>query len=146
MGMEEIFNGITIKPGKPTIFGKIGSTYVLNLPGNPLAAALIFEVFGTIILQKLSGNKNIYHNLIHTKLGNDLPNKQGRTTVIPGWFDGEYFTPAEKIFPGMVGVLHKCNSIMILNKYLSSLAKDDPVKIFPINWKFFTHEPKDFFN
>jgi molybdopterin molybdotransferase len=41
-----IFEKIEIKPGKPTTFGRIGSTYVLNLPGNPLAAALIFEIFG----------------------------------------------------------------------------------------------------
>lgn len=146
MGMEEIFNGILIKPGKPTVFGKIGSTYILNLPGNPLAAALIFEVFGTIILQKLSGNKNIYHNIIHTKLSIDLKNKQGRTTLVPGFFDGEYFTPSEKRFPGMVGVLHKCNSMMILNRNLTGLLKEDPVKIVPINWKFYTDEPKDFFN
>ncbi len=146
MGMEVIFDGIHIKPGKPTVFGKIGSTYILNLPGNPLAAALIFEVFGTVILQKLSGNKNIYHNLIHTKLSEDLKNKQGRTTLVPGFFDGEYFTPSEKRFPGMVGVLHKCNSMMILNKNLTGLLKNDPVKIVPINWKFFSDEQKDFFN
>lgn len=146
MGMEEIFNGILIKPGKPTVFGKIGSTYILNLPGNPLAAALIFEVFGTVILQKLSGSKNIYHNVIHTKLSEDLKNKQGRTTLVPGFFDGEYFTPSEKRFPGMVGVLHKCNSMMILNKNLTGLLKEDAVKIVPINWKFFTDEAKDFFN
>lgn len=146
IGMEEIFNGILIKPGKPTVFGKIGSTYILNLPGNPLAAALIFEVFGTVILQKLSGSKNIYHNVIHTKLSEDLKNKQGRTTLVPGFFDGEYFTPSEKRFPGMVGVLHKCNSMMILNKNLTGLLKEDAVKIVPINWKFFTDEAKDFFN
>lgn len=146
MGMEIIFEGVFIKPGKPAIFGKIGSTYILNLPGNPLSASLIFEVFGTIILQKLCGSKNIFHNTISTKLSEDLKNKQGWTTLVPGFFDGEYFTPSQKRFPGMVGVLHKCNSMMILNRNLTGLLKDDPVKIVPINWKFFTDEPKDFFN
>jgi len=146
MGMEILFDGISIKPGQPTIFGKIGSTYVLNLPGNPLSAALIFEIFGTIILQKLSGNKNIFHNVIHAKLEDDLKNKQGRTTIIPGFFDGEYFIPSPKIFPGMVGVLYKCNSLIVLNKNLSGLLKDDLVKIIPINWKFYTEKEKDFFN
>ena len=114
--MEVLFDGITIKPGKPTVFGKIGDTYVLNLPGNPLAAALIFEIFGKIILQKLTGNKNIYHNTLHTKIKNEFYNKKGRTTLIPGFFDGEFFNPSEKRSPGMVGVLHNCNAIMILNK------------------------------
>lgn len=144
--MEVLFDGITIKPGKPTVFGKIGNTYVLNLPGNPLAAALIFEIFGTSILQKLTGNKNIYHNYIATKISEDLPNKKGRTTLIPGFFDGEHFTPSHKRLPGMVGVLHNCNSMIVLNKYNEIIKKDEPVKVLPINWKFFTDIEKDFFN
>ncbi len=144
--MEILFDGITIKPGKPTLFGKIGKTYVLNLPGNPLAAALIFEAFGKIILQKLAGNKNIYHNYIETKLGEILYNKKGRTTIIPGFFDGSVFSPSSKRLPGMVGVLHNCNSMMILGKNIEQIEKDAIVKILPINWKFFTDIKKDFFN
>jgi len=144
--MEVLFDGITIKPGKPTLFGKIGKTYVLNLPGNPLAAALIFEAFGKIALQKLAGNKNIYHNYIETKLGEELKNKQGRTTLIPGFFDGTYFIPSKKRLPGMVGVLHNCNSMMVLGKNIEFIKKDDVVKILPINWNFFTDIKKDFFN
>jgi len=144
--MELLFDGITIKPGKPTVFGKIGNTYVLNLPGNPLAASLIFEIFGKIILQKLTGNKNIYHNTLFTKIKYDFHNKKGRTTLIPGFFDGEFFTPSEKRAPGMVGVLHNCNAIMVLNKQNEKINKNESVKILPINWKFFTDIEKDFFN
>ena len=46
----------------------------------------------------------------------------------------------------MVGVLHKCNSIMVLNKQNESLEKEALVKILPINWKFFTDVEKDYFN
>jgi len=46
----------------------------------------------------------------------------------------------------MVGVLHKCNSMIILNKNLTGLLKDDSVKVIPINWKFYTDIQKDFFN
>ena len=144
--IEVLFDGLAVKPGKPTVFGKIGNTYVLNLPGNPLAAALIFETFGKIILQILTGNKNIYHNFINTKLSEELPNKKGRTTIIPGFFDGEYFTPSQKRMPGMVGVLHNCNSMIILDKHNEKIEKDEIVKVLPINWKFFTDTKKDFFS
>jgi molybdopterin molybdotransferase len=99
----KIFQGIVIKPGKPTLFGRINDTYILNLPGNPLAAALIFELFGKIILQILTGSKDIYHNTIKAKLKNNLKNKKGRPTIIPGFFDGEFFKPSHKRSPGMVG-------------------------------------------
>lgn len=144
--MDMLFNGIAMKSKKPTIFGKIGATYILNLPGNPLATTLLFEIFGTLIIQKLSGSKNIFHNYISTKLSEDLKNKKGRITIIPGWFDGDCFTPSKKKFPGMVGILHKCNSMIILSQNTTGILKGDSVKVIPINWKFYTDIQKDFFN
>jgi molybdenum cofactor synthesis domain-containing protein len=32
---EVIFHGIAVKPGKPTLLGKVGATPVLGMPGNP---------------------------------------------------------------------------------------------------------------
>ena len=144
--LEILFDGITIKPGKPTVFGKINNTYILNLPGNPLAAALIFEMFGKSILQILTGNKKIHHNYIKAVMKKELINKKGRTTIIPGFFDGETFEASEKRLPGMVGVLHNCNSLIILNKYKEDMKENESVKVLPINWKFFTDVKKDFFN
>ncbi len=40
-GFKETFHGIKVKPGHPTMFGKIGDTYIIALAGNPLAAILI---------------------------------------------------------------------------------------------------------
>jgi len=144
--METFFEGISIKPGKPTVFGKINNTYILNLPGNPLAAALIFEVFGKIIMQKLLGSTNVYHNTLLAKMGKELKNKKGRTTIIPGFFDGEYFSASEKRAAGMVGVLHNSNALIILDKETENIEKETIVKVLPINWKFFTNKEKDYFN
>ena len=142
--IEYIFDGITIKPGKPTIFGKIDDTLVLNLVGNPLASQLIFELFGKVIIQKLSGSNNTFHNTIQAKLQEDLSNKQGRHTIIPGHFDGEYFTPSKKRNPGMVSILNCCNAIIILNKDVKDLSANATVNVLPLNWKFFTNKEKDF--
>ncbi len=144
LGFKTFFDGIMIKPGKPTILGKIGNTHILNLPGNPLASALIFELFGKLIIQKLIGSQETNHNYITTKIGEDLKNKKGRITVIPGFFDGECFISEKKRSPGMVSTLASCNSLIILDKNVSTLNKDTKVKILPINWKFFTKQNKDF--
>ena len=82
-----LFDGIQIKPGKPTIFGKIKNTYILNLPGNPLASALIFELFGKLIIQKLLASNEIYQNYILGKIDQTFKTKKGRVTVIPGMFE-----------------------------------------------------------
>jgi molybdopterin molybdotransferase len=144
LGFETIFDGIIIKPGKPTVFGKIGHTYVLNLPGNPLAAGLIFEMFGKIAVESLKGSSKKYHGFILAKLGVDIKNKAGRITLMPGFFDGERFVPALKMSPGMVSVLSDCNSMIALDSDVADLKQNDVVKVLPINWKFLTNEYKDF--
>jgi len=141
---ETIFEGIVIKPGKPTVFGKIGNCFILNLPGNPLASAMIFEMFGKLILQKLLNSNETNHNYIETKIDEDLSNKAGRVTLLPGFFDGSKFTVSQKRSPGMVSVLSSCNALLALDENVSQIKKDSPVKILPINWKFFTNEKKDF--
>ena len=140
-----LFDGIQIKPGKPTIFGKIKNTYILNLPGNPLASALIFELFGKLIIQKLLASNEIYQNYILGKIDQTFKTKKGRVTVIPGMFDGEYFSISPNRSPGMVSVLSSCNSMIILDDEVEIIEKERLVKILPINWKFLSTKEKDFY-
>jgi molybdopterin molybdotransferase len=142
--MESIFSGIVIKPGKPTVFGKINNAFVLNLPGNPLASQIIFEMFGTILIQNLKGNKDIYHKPIEAKIKTKLSNKKGRITLIPGIFDGEYFTPSTKRGPGMVSVLNQCDSFMVVDENVETIEKNSTIKILEINNKRFLDDQKDF--
>lgn len=144
LGFQTLFDGILIKPGKPTVFGKINDTFILNLPGNPLACSLIFELFGKIIVQKLKGAKAISPNVIVGKMQESLKNKAGRITLIPGFFDGEYFSASSKRSPGMVNVLNHCNAIIALDEKVEHLKAEAKVNILPINWQFFTDKAKDF--
>ncbi len=123
LDFETLFDGIDVKPGKPTVFGKIKNTYILNLPGNPLASALIFEMFGKILIQKLLGEKNIYPNYILGKLKESFFTKKGKTTIIPGFFDGEYFEVSQKRSPGMVSVLNSCNSMICIDNEVEKIRK-----------------------
>ena len=105
---------------------------------------MIFELFGKIIIQKLLGSTNFYHNFIYGKLKEDFTTKKGKTTIIPGFFDGEYFVISKKRSAGMVSTLSSCNSMLVLNSDVENLKKDNLVKILPIDWKFFTDIKKDF--
>ncbi len=140
---ETIFDGVIIKPGKPTVFGVINNSFVLNLPGNPLASALIFEFLGRVLIQCLIGSNKTYHNAITAKIDDNFSNKAGRITVVPGFYDGEFFSPSQKRSPGMVNVLNHCNSIMILDENVNRLNAKQEVKIIPFDWQFFSNEPKD---
>jgi len=55
LGVEEIFWKVALKPGKPTWFGRRGSTLVFGLPGNPVSAMVTFHLFVRPALRRLAG-------------------------------------------------------------------------------------------
>lgn len=50
---------IDMRPGKPVAFGHIGSLPLLGLPGNPVSAAVTFELFGRPVLRKMLGHTRL---------------------------------------------------------------------------------------
>src|SRR5215469_4536582 len=50
---------INMRPGKPVAFGHIGNIALLGLPGNPVSAAVTFELFGRPIIRKMQGHKGL---------------------------------------------------------------------------------------
>ncbi len=144
LGAKIFFDKVEIKPGKPTTLGKIDKTIILNLPGNPLAAALNFEIFGRFIVNKISGRKDIYQNYIEVKLSEDIKNRPGREVVIPGNFDGKQFIPSKKRGPGMVSPLSKANGYIVLDRNVEILKKDSKVKFIPIKFEFYSKDFVDF--
>jgi molybdopterin molybdotransferase len=55
LGVEEIFWGVALQPGKPTWFGTLGGRLVFGLPGNPVSAAVTFWLFARPALLALQG-------------------------------------------------------------------------------------------
>ena len=145
-GYEIFFDKIDIKPGKPTTFGRIKDTLILNLPGNPLAAALNFELFGQSIILALSGDKAKYINTIETKMADDYTLKPGRRSLIPGYFDGIKFIPHKKFAPGMISPLAASNAYIIIENDCEILKKDAKVKIIPTRFSFNSKEINDLIN
>jgi molybdopterin molybdotransferase len=54
---EFIFHGISIAPGKPTIFAKACGKPILGLPGYPVSALVIFDLFAAPLIRRLGGEK-----------------------------------------------------------------------------------------
>ena len=139
-GYDIFFDKIEIKPGKPTTFGKIGNTFVLNLPGNPLAAALNFELFGQSIILALSGDSSKYLSTIKAKIKSDYKLRGGRRSLVPGIFDGEFFIPCENFAPGMVSPLGSANAYIMISENSDFLNKNSLIKIIPLQFTFNSKE------
>ncbi len=55
LGVEEVFWGVALQPGKPTWFGTCERKLVFGLPGNPVSAAVTFSLFAAPALAALQG-------------------------------------------------------------------------------------------
>jgi molybdopterin molybdotransferase len=58
LGVEEVFWGVAIKPGKPLAFGVRDSTLVFGLPGNPVSSLVGALVFVRTALLALQGARD----------------------------------------------------------------------------------------
>jgi len=54
-GVEILFHGVAMKPGKPTLFGIHDGTRVFGLPGNPVSTFVQFELFIAPLLYRMQG-------------------------------------------------------------------------------------------
>jgi molybdopterin molybdotransferase len=52
---ELFFHGISIAPGKPTIFAKAAGKPVMGLPGHPVSALVVFALFGAPLMRMMGG-------------------------------------------------------------------------------------------
>lgn len=55
LGVDEVFWGVAVKPGKPVAFGVRGRTLVFGLPGNPVSSLVGCELFVRPALLALQG-------------------------------------------------------------------------------------------
>ncbi len=142
-GFETLFDKINIKPGKPTTFGRIGTTYVLNLPGNPLAAAMNFELFAQSIILALSGAARKHLGSVSALMAHDFSLKPGRRTLVPGYYDGTTFTACPKFAPGMISPLAQSNGFIMIDESLDALPEAKAVKFIPTRFQMTQESAQD---
>lgn len=132
-----LFWRLSIKPGRPFAFGKIGKTPFIGFPGNPVATVITFFMLVIHYVKKLSGlNEN---QIIERILPCDfnLKKKKGRTE----WVRGNIIKRKNKYFlkkfsstgSGIISSLTQSQGIIELD------CKDDYIKKGKM-LKFFRYE------
>ena len=69
---------LAIKPGRPLAFGKVGNSFFLGLPGNPVAANVCTLMFGQPLIRAIGGGGWQRPKSYFQKLGFDVKKKAGR--------------------------------------------------------------------
>lgn len=74
---------VAVKPGKPVMMGRIGSTAFLGLPGNPYAAWIGLQLFGQPLVAVLAGGMLQAANCVPATAGEVFTHKKGRSEYVP---------------------------------------------------------------
>lgn len=78
-----LVHGVSVKPGKPTIFSMANGKPVLGLPGHPASAVVIFLLFGRAIMSKRQGeSEKILPRRIQARISQNIPSSPGRADYI----------------------------------------------------------------
>jgi molybdopterin molybdotransferase len=75
---------VAMRPGMPQIRGRIGSTPIIGLPGNPVSAYVSFEVFVRPAIRALQGRRDVHRPTVVARAGEPItapPHKRGYVRV-----------------------------------------------------------------
>ena len=83
LGAEIFFDRVRLRPGKPTVFARLGKTLIFGLPGNPVSAAVTFHLFVRKSILKMQGASATDLGRGFAVLGADAKAARERDTYLP---------------------------------------------------------------
>jgi molybdopterin molybdotransferase len=132
---EILFWKISMKPGRPLAYGKIGRSHYFGLPGNPVSTMVTFYQFVREAILTLSGQTPIPRiPLIKAKLLSSIKKIPGRTEFQRGIYEQDH----EGIFKvsslkdqgsGILRSMSEANCFIVLHEHMAHLEKDTWVDI-----------------
>ncbi len=83
LGAEIFFERVALRPGKPTVFARLGNTLIFGLPGNPVSVSVTFNLFARAALRAMQGatETSLVHE--HAVLARDLKGSIDRESYLP---------------------------------------------------------------
>ena len=73
---------VRMRPGKPLAFGHLGQTPLLGLPGNPVSAAVTFELFGRPAIRRMLGAAQVERPVVTVTLEGDAQRRTDRRQFV----------------------------------------------------------------
>lgn len=87
LGAEIFFDKIALKPGKPTVFAKLGKTFIFGLPGNPVSAAVTFHLFVRELMMLMQNASKTGLRQGFAVVGERAKGTKDRDTYLPSKLD-----------------------------------------------------------
>jgi molybdopterin molybdotransferase len=132
LGAEVLFHGVSIKPGKPTLFARVGERFIFGLPGNPVSTFVIFEVFVKELLFRLMGIDWSPVSFAG-ELGERLARRStDRTEFLPVRIEGGKVFPVSYHGSADLNALADSQGLVRVDKGVAAIEKGEKVDVRPV--------------
>ncbi len=132
LGVDEVFWGVAMKPGKPISFGVLDGRLVFGLPGNPVSALVGFELFVRPALLALQGAADPLPRFERGRLAGALVPNAHRDELVRARLVSDSEGPALDPLPGreshMIVRAAAADALVLVPMGESELAPGDSVE------------------
>ena len=135
-GVKVLFDSIAMKPGKPTVFGHRGDTFVFGLPGNPVSTMVAFRMFVRPLILKLLQAEDPAAQNLQAQL--DVPARRdpSRTAIVPALvrFEERCYRIRTAPWKGSSDLagLSRANALVVIPNGEGMIEAGEWVEFFPL--------------
>jgi len=135
LGIDVKFHKLKIKPAKPVLFGVYGDDKLFfGLPGNPVSAALAFDLLVYPAIRAMQGHKEVFKQKVTAILESDYRRKKADRREFARcrvWFEkGKYHCePYSKQDSHMLTSLVNSNAYMVVYEGVNELKRGEEVEV-----------------
>jgi len=130
-GLKSLFHGVNVKPGRPTMMGVMGSTFVMAMPGNPLTALVNLYILSLPILSKMQGAVRYHHSFVYAQNSKQFrANPKKANMVLGSMANGEFTVTRDNRYgSGMLTPILESNSIVLLDAGVTGADEGEMLKV-----------------
>ncbi|OUS17930.1 molybdopterin molybdenumtransferase MoeA [Rhodospirillales bacterium 47_12_T64] len=133
-GLEIDFWRIAMRPGKPLIFGKLGNTPMIGLPGNPVSTLVCAYIFARPALWKMTGQDPHSQRIERAILASNLNENDKRQDYLRAELTtnekGQLLaTPFTRQDSAMLNLLRKADCLLIRPPFAPAITEGSEVQI-----------------
>jgi molybdopterin molybdotransferase len=134
-GVEVVAHGVSISPGKPTIIARRGNKTLWGLPGHPVSAMIIFDIFLRYLFGRLIGLTNLteYHSrTIEAEIDRNIESATGREDYIRvklSHIEGRWLATPILGKSGLISTMVEADGIVTIDMNTEGLYRGEMVRV-----------------
>jgi molybdopterin molybdotransferase len=137
-GLEVDFWKIAMRPGKPLIFGRMGETLMLGLPGNPVSSLVCATLFLVPMLRTMLGISPASLPRTLAVLGKDLPANKTREDYMRAKLSRSddnvlTVTPFDLQDSSVLSLFAHADALLVRPPHAPEARAGETVEILPLN-------------